>query len=256
MEILSYLAIFFMGTVLGLFGAGGSILSVPILVYTFNMSHNVASTYSLIIVGFAAALGSINSIYKGNICLRALYFFGIPSILVVFLARALIYNAIPEQILFFNKDDMMMVILSVFMIFSGLSMMRQKQVSNEKPTKVKLIIYSILVGFAAGMLGIGGGFMIVPILVTYLRIPMLEAIGTSLLIISLNSFAGFFGDIFVGKAVDMILLIQLALAMAAGILLGTLLPKLTNCDLKICFSFFVVIVGFVVLVTELISILM
>lgn len=261
MDILGYTASVFIGISLGLIGGGGSILTVPVLVYLFHIDAVLATTYSLFIVGMTSVAGSVSYFKKGLINLKTALIFGVPSILSVFLTRMYIVTAIPEVIFTtgnftFTKNMMLMLVFAILMIFASYSMIKKCTGEDCFPSedqKVKnaaVILHGIVVGFVTGLIGAGGGFLIIPALVNLLKLDIKKAIGTSLFIIALNSLFGF--GVSVSHSViewDFILKI-LGLAIS-GVFIGSWLStKIDGKKLKPAFGWFVLIMGMYIIIRE------
>ncbi|HJW17832.1 MAG TPA: sulfite exporter TauE/SafE family protein, partial [Flavisolibacter sp.] len=206
MEIVGYIASLLIGISLGLIGGGGSILTVPVMVYLFGLQPLLATSYSLFIVGSTSMFGALNNLRKGMVNVKAALLFGASSIVTVFLTRKFLVPAIPKNIFtiggFVITEAMLtMVLFAVLMLVASISMIRNKKVAAEQEEDKenfkfgKLVIYGITIGLVTGFLGAGGGFLLIPALVLLLKLPMKKAIGTSLMIIALNSLIGFTGDI-------------------------------------------------------------
>src|SRR5690606_15665688 len=205
MAVLGYIGAIAVGLILGLLGAGGAILTVPILVYLFDVNPVAATGYSLFIVGSTTFIGSLSYIRKGLVNLKTSMVFAIPSLVSMFITRLYIIPSVPETLgdidgLVITKDLAVMVLFALFMLGSSYSMIRggvKEEHSNEKATTRDLLfigIYGFLIGFVTGLVGAGGGFLIVPALVLFAKMPIKSAIGTSLIIITINSLAGFAGE--------------------------------------------------------------
>ena len=208
MEIISYLAAAAIGVSLGLIGGGGSILTVPVLVYLFGVEPVVATAYSLFIVGTTALVGAYPKFRQGMVNVKTAVIFGVPSIISVFATRAFIVPLIPAEILtiggwVLTKNLLFMLLFAVLMVAASVSMIREKPVKNgngaasEAPPRNILFILldGLVVGALTGLVGAGGGFLIIPALVVLTKLPMKQAVGTSLLIIAAKSLLGFTGDL-------------------------------------------------------------
>ncbi len=260
MEYVGYFTSILIGISLGLIGGGGSILTVPVLVYIFSMDATAATIYSLFIVGITSAVGSVNYFRNGLINIKTALVFGIPSIIGVFITRVYLVPAIPDPV--FNigaysvtKHIMVMLLFALLMIAASYSMIRKTMV----PGVIKkdghfnyplIIIQGFTVGVITGLVGAGGGFMIIPALVFMLKLPMKEAIGTSLLIITANSLLGFFssaGHILIHWG----FLFTIAAFAIAGIFIGIRLSKnIDGAKLKPVFGWFVLAMGIYIILKE------
>ncbi len=186
--IIGYLLATFIGLSLGLMGGGGSILTVPILVYILKMDPKLSIALSLAIVGATSLIGSYGHYKKGNIHLKVAIIFGPFAMLGTFIgAKLSVYFSAAIQLILFA---IIMMIASIFM-YKG---RKESQQIEKSSYNIALIIFEgIVVGIVTGIVGVGGGFLIVPALVLIAGIPMKMAVGTSLLIISLKSITGFIG---------------------------------------------------------------
>src|SRR5688572_9099425 len=226
-ELIGYAASILIGVVLGLLGGGGSILSIPILVYFFNVDPVMASAYSLFIVGVTSLAGAIPKYRQQLVNLRMGILFGIPSIISTFLTRLLVVPEIPEIVFQLGDYDITrrMLILGLFailMVLASIPMIRGKRevTSNNKRFRIVLVtVEGIVIGFLTGLVGAGGGFLIIPALVFLTGLRFKTAVGTSLFIIAINSLIGFAGDLFHYK-MEWGLLLSLTALAVAGILIG------------------------------------
>ena len=259
MQIAGYIAALFIGISLGLIGGGGSILTVPVLVYLFGISPILATSYSLFVVGSTSLIGSFNSWQKGLVDFKTGLLFGVTSIITVFITRKIIIPRIPEDIhvasITLHFSILTMVLFAVLMLVASISMIRSKHVETldketSKPNFAKLIFYGLSIGLVTGFLGAGGGFLLIPALVLLLHLPMKKAIGTSLFIIALNSLAGFIGD--VGHfETNWFFLITISAIAIVGVFLGGLLGKSINgVKLKKGFGWFVLLMGIYIIIKE------
>lgn len=261
MEIAGYLASIFIGVALGLIGGGGSILTVPVLVYLFSIDAVLATAYSLFIVGTTSVVGSFSYFKKGLVNIKTAIVFGIPSIAAVFLTRAFIVPAIPQEIFSIGnftvtKSILLMLLFAVLMIFASYSMIKKdKPVTEETPQKQKfnyplILVEGTVVGILTGLVGAGGGFLIIPALVVLSKLPMKEAVGTSLVIIAAKSLIGFFGESS-ETAIDYIFLAKVTAFAIVGIFIGMALSKRINgAKLKPAFGWFVLVMGIYIIIKE------
>lgn len=259
MEVLGYIASLFIGISLGLIGGGGSILTVPILVYLFQVNPKLATTYSLFIVGLTASFGAIRHYKMGNIKVKSAMYFAIPSLITLLLVRKIVLLRIPEIIPItewysISRGMVIMVLFAILMILASYSMIRkQKNVPNESQIKpLHLMVIGAIVGMITGFLGAGGGFLIIPALLFFAKMQMKQAVGTSLLIIGFNSLLGFLGDVINGVEMDYIFLLSIAFIAGIGIFIGTFLSKkMDGAQLKPIFGWFVLVMGIYIIAKEL-----
>ena len=254
------------GISLGLVGSGGSILTVPILVYMLGIDPVSATGYSLFVVGVTSLSGGIRSFFHQKIEFKAILFFGIPSLITVYLTRAFLMPQIPEVILKtdgfqLKKSVFLMLVFAVIMVLASVSMIRpckdcEKQADDSGAdfNYLMIILMGSLVGIVTGLVGAGGGFLIIPVLVFFAKLPMKSAVGTSLFIIAINSAVGFIGFAS-GEhlVIDWNLLIKFSLLAVTGIFIGIFLSrKISGKKLKTGFGWFVLMMGGYILAKELI----
>ena len=258
MIIIGYMLAMLMGLTLGLIGAGGSILTVPILVYLLGVKPVVATGYSLLVVGSASLTGALRYYQNKLVNIRAALMFALPAMLAVLITRSFIVPSIPDPIMGITKDIFIMLLFSILIIAAAIFMLKPLRNKPEQEHKitiayvVKLLIGSIGVGLLTGMVGAGGGFLIIPTLIALFGLSVKEAIGTSLAVIAINSLVGFRGDISAGIELDWSLLgLFLALTLI-GMWIGVSLSKHIKADkLKKLFGIFTLLVGISVMIKEL-----
>ena len=266
MEILGYIGAILMGLSLGLIGGGGSILTVPILVYLFMVEPVLATAYSLFIVGLTSLVGSVSHMRMGNIHWRTAIVFGIPSILAVYATRAWLVPAIPDPILeaggvVLSKAVGILMLFAVIMVAAAYSMIRKQKAPKgpDAPADVAvkfnyplILAEGIVVGMITGIVGAGGGFLIIPALVLLAKLPMKQAVGTSLIIIAAKSLIGFTGDLKGNEVIDWNFLPVFSAIAIGGIIAGSILSKrIPNEKLKPAFGWFVLIMGIYIIGREL-----
>lgn len=258
MEVFGYIASVLIGVSLGLIGGGGSILTLPVLVYLFGIDAFLATEYSLFIVGISSAVGSLSYFRKGFVNFKIALLFGIPSVIAIFLTRKYLLPLIPDEVftigsLVITKDIFLLLIFAGLMILASYKMIKKStelRVSSSKNNTLLLVVEGVFVGVLTGLLGAGGGFMIIPALVNLLKTPMKVAVGTSLFIISLNSLFGFFSTMN-QMAIDWELLISISAIAIIGIIIGTQLSKkIEGRKLKPIFGWFIMIMGIYIITNE------
>lgn len=261
MEIWGFIASIIMGLSLGLIGGGGSILTVPILVYLFHVDPLLSTAYSLFVVGLTSALGSLSHFKKGNVHLKTALIFGMPSIMAVYTIRKFVVPIIPDPAfsldnLIVSKNLLVMILFALLMVFSSVSMIKKSKSIADRHENIKynlpLIFFEgIIVGGITGFVGAGGGFLIIPALVLFAGLPMKQAVGTSLLIIAMKSLIGFTGDLGT-QILDFRFMLLLSTFAIIGIILGSYISKyISNEKLKPVFGWFVMTMGVFILTKEI-----
>ncbi|SMO66002.1 sulfite exporter TauE/SafE family protein [Solitalea koreensis] len=258
MEILGYMASAAIGLSLGLIGGGGSILTVPVLVYLFHLDPVLATAYSLFIVGTTSSVGAIQKMRNKAVNFKVFLLFGIPSLATVYLFRKIIVPLIPNIILktdfiTVTKGGLVLILFAVLMVFAAWAMLkREKVVEHDTPIKSsKLITQGLLVGVISGLLGAGGGFVIIPSLILFAKLDIKKAIGTSLLIIAVNSLIGFIGDLS-HTAMDWKILLAVTALATVGIFVGNYFSgSIQSNKLKKGFGWFVLVMGAFIILKEL-----
>ena len=257
-----YIASFFIGLTLGLLGGGGSILTVPVLVYLFGLEPILATSYSLFIVGTTSLVGVVTKIRKQEVGFRTALVFGLPSILMVFLTRRYILHSIPDSLfhigpLEITKARFLMLLFAALMAFAALRMIREKKAAGEEeetPEKVNypmLMVEGAIVGLLAGLVGAGGGFLIIPALVLFSGMTMKKAVGTSLLIIATNSLIGVLGDLS-RHNIDWPFLLAVTGIAIVGILIGNRFShRVSAKDLKKAFGWLILAMSLWIFIKEL-----
>lgn len=260
---MGYVAAIFIGMSLGMMGGGGSILTVPVLVYLFGLDAVLATTYSLFIVGTTSFAGSLSFLRKGLVNIKTAIVFGVPSILSVFLVREFVVPFIPPEIgtigdFVITRHILLMVIFAILMIFASYSMIKKGNSLSETETKSVannyplVLLQGLFVGAITGLVGAGGGFLIIPALIHFLKLPMKRAVGTSLFIIAINSLAGFLFSLS-HTDIQWVFLMVITLIAIVGILIGSYFStKIRGNKLKTAFGWFILLMGFYIIFKEVI----
>jgi uncharacterized membrane protein YfcA len=249
------------GVSLGLIGGGGSILTIPVLVYLFHIQPTMATGYSLFIVGCSSLAGAYKNYRRGNINFKAAFYFGIASIITVVLIRKFLLPVIPEDLftigtLIVTKSLATMVLFAVIMIIASLNMIKKEPTgSGDYQDRTiylnKALVRGVEVGILTGLLGAGGGFLIIPVLIFSFHLSMKDAIGTSLLIIAMNSLFGFAGDLF-HQQFEWTILLPLTAIAVTGTFIGRRLGQdLPGEKLKKWFGWFVLLMGIYIIIHEI-----
>ena len=263
MNILGYLAAGLIGISLGLIGGGGSILTVPVLVYLFHIEPTLATAYSLFIVGTTSLVGGVQSAMKHLVDFRTAIVFAIPSFIAVYLTRRYFVPLLPDHLFsigsfIITRDIAIMVLFVVIMVVAAIGMIRNQ---GTEPVEGQLaqynysmiVIEGVTVGALTGVIGAGGGFLIIPALVLFAKLPMKKAVGTSLIIIAAKSLIGFMGDIASGQEIDFRFIMLVSIIAIAGIFIGSYISKfIESRKLKSGFGWFVLVMGFYVIFNEIV----
>jgi uncharacterized membrane protein YfcA len=260
-QLIGYILAVFVGMTLGMLGSGGSILSVPILVYVMGIEPTLATAYSLFVIGTTSLVGGIHKAKQKLVDFYKVVLFGIPAVISVFITRKLIVPRIPEIIFSsegftLSKSILIMVVFAIVMIFASVRMINPLKEKNSaedvKLNYFKIALMGILIGLVSGFVGAGGGFLIVPTLLVFAKTPMKMAVGTSLFIVAAQSLIGFTGDIMSNQIIDWELLQFFTLASIFGIFIGNFISKKVEDEkLKTGFGWFVLAMGIYIIIREL-----
>lgn len=257
-EYIGFLFALFIGAVLGLTGGGGSILTVPVLVYIVGLNPVVAAAYSLFIVGTTSAFGTVQNYFKGVVDIRTAVRFAMPSVLAIYLTRKFVVPAIPIHIgtigsFTITRDLALMVLFATVMTLAAYSMLRRRMPIADAANTNKLLILAKIfsIGVLIGLIGAGGGFMIIPALYVVAKLPMRTAIGTSLCIIAINSLIGFTGDIG-NMDIDWIFLMIFSAIAIVGVFIGIYVNRFfDDAMLRKIFGAFVLVMAIVIFSAEM-----
>jgi len=267
MEIIAlvgYAAAIIIGVSLGLIGGGGSILTVPVLVYILGIDPVLATAYSLFVVGSTSLVGSFTYMRKQLVDYKTALVFAVPSFIAVFLTRKFVVPSLPDPLFAMGEMQVtksigIMVFFAIIMLAASYSMIKgsgkkDSEEENEVKFNIPLIaVEGLVVGLITGLVGAGGGFLIIPALVLLAKLPMKMAVGTSLLIIAAKSLIGFLGDVS-NQVIDWNMLLIFTGLSIVGIFIGSSLSKKINEKaLKKGFGWFVLIMGVYIIFKELIA---
>jgi len=260
-QLLGYFGALIIGLVLGLIGGGGSILTVPILVYLLYLNPVTATAYSLFVVGVSALVGAIRNIQKGLVDFRTAIVFAIPAFIAVYITRKFIVPAIPEELFsvgsfIITKGIAIMLFFALVMLLASISMIRSNRDDSNGESVIQynyplIIVEGFVVGILTGIVGAGGGFLIIPALVLLAKLPMKKAVATSLLIIAIKSLIGFIGDV-ENLDIDWLFLLTFTGISVIGIFIGIYLSNfIEGKKLKKGFGRLVLIMGIYIIFKEL-----
>ncbi|CAG5084710.1 sulfite exporter TauE/SafE family protein [Parvicella tangerina] len=261
-DIIGYFGALLIGIVLGLIGGGGSILTVPILVYVLTVDPVTATAYSLFVVGTSALIGAIRNAQKGMVDFKTGIIFAIPAFIAVYLTRKFLVPAIPDDLFTVGtfevtKNVAIMVFFAIVMLVASVSMIKGRKDDGDEDKEIEynypmIVVEGLVVGVLTGIVGAGGGFLIIPALVLLAKLPMKKAVATSLMIIAIKSLIGFLGDIS-NVEIDWTFLLSFTALSAVGIFVGIYLNKfIDGKKLKKGFGYFVLIMGVYIVLKEVI----
>ena len=263
--IIGFASAILIGVSLGLIGGGGSILTVPVLVYILGVDPVLATAYSLFVVGSTSLVGAGTYMKKGLVNYKTALVFAIPSFIAVFLTRKFLVPALPDPLFtvgeaIITKNIGIMVFFALIMLAASFSMIRGKKggdAADEEEVKFNFPMIALegsVVGVITGIVGAGGGFLIIPALVILAKLPMKMAVGTSLLIIAAKSLIGFLGDLS-SQTIDWQMLLIFTSLSIVGIFIGSALSKKINEKiLKTGFGWFVLVMGIYIITKELLAV--
>lgn len=253
---------FLMGITLGVFGAGGSILTVPILVYLLHYPPTEATHYSLLVVGIVSAVGVTRQWSKSSFRLGHAAVFAFPAMIAMYLVKKVVLPSIPERIeigalITFTNNQLVMAAFAVVMMLAAVSMILGKgsSVDGENETgqkkKVLLALTGLAVGAVSGFVGAGGGFLIVPALIFFGGFPIKEASQASLFVIAVNSLWGFAVGTAAWATIPYQTLFGIIALAIVGMMIGLRLQaRLPAERLKPAFGYFVLLMGTYILLSS------
>jgi len=258
-EILGYAAAVFIGLTLGLLGGGGSILSIPVLIYFFDVEPVRATAYSLFIVGTTSLVGVVPKYREGLINFRSAIQFGIPSVISIFATRKWFLPVLPDTLftwgtVVLSRRLFLLGLFSFLMIAAAWHLLRKESKQPSPPKQgasYRMTLQGAGVGFLTGLVGAGGGFLITPALVYLTGLSFKMAAGTSLLIIAVNSLMGFVGDV-MNFSMEWTFLLPLTSLAILGIFIGSkLATRYSSQTLKLFFGWFVLAIALYILAREI-----
>lgn len=244
--ILGYIGAVLTGLVLGLLGGGGAAVSIPILVYAFHVPSSVATGYSLLIVAITALTGTVQNLRMGLVRFKALIECGLPALISIYIMRRFLIHSIPTVFFILGghrltKDTFILLLLAFFMAMVARNMIYASKPSDKEIKKTPYIIIllqSIGIGLFTGMVGAGGGFLLIPLLLSSEPMEFRNATATSLTLVTLNSFIGFVGDLQSNIHIDWPFLLGFLGCSLIGIVIGVQTAhKIDNKKLRLMFGY-------------------
>lgn len=233
------------------------------MVYLFGVNAVDATGYSLFVVGTASLIGAIKYINRKLVTLKTAFVFAIPSIVSVFLTRKFLMPAIPNPVfsgagVTLTKEKFVLIFFALLMIVVSVNMIRKKPSDKEETPNasytnfIGLLLIGFISGILTGLVGVGGGFIIIPALVFFARTPVKTSVGTSLIVIAANSFMGFGAEVLErSDAINWKFLLTFSALSIAGIYIGFALAyKISSAQLKKVFGLFVLLTGIAIIITE------
>ena len=260
-EIFGYLAFILVGITLGLIGGGGSILTVPILVYLFRLPADISTSYSLFLVGLSAVFAAIGYHKQNLIDYKIGAYFAVPAFIGVFLVRKFLMPSIPSEFTLFDfhitKDQLILTVFAALMLLASVSMIKGRTadtegISTKNPNLIIVFAEGLFVGGITGFVGAGGGFLIIPALIFFAGLKVKVAVGTSLAIIAVKSLLGLMGDL--GQiSIDWAFLIGVGFISSIGVYGGLWINRRIEAkSLKKVFGYFVLVMGLAIISKQVI----
>lgn len=252
---------FFSGSIVGLFGAGGGIVTVPILVYGLGFSQYFATRYSMLFIGANAVVSVINAQKMKQIKWNSVISLGIVSVCSVFIFRTFLVPSIPSSLVLFSntvrKDTIVMIFFSFLLFTAAYLMTKRKDVDDSIEVKIspfRTISFGIFLGAIIGLFGVGGGFLTTPFFVAFDKQNVKTAIGSSTALLLINAIVGIVGDFITSLYIDIFFVLIFLLGSFAGVWVGIIIKnKVSNSKLSMFFIWLVTSIGIGVLVKEVYS---
>lgn len=262
--LITIIAGFFSGTIVGLFGAGGGIITVPILVYALGFSQYNATRYSMMFIGANAAVSAINAQKMQQIKWNSVFTLGIVSFVSVFLFRTFLVPSIPTSFIIFShtipKDTIAMIFFSFLLFTAAYLMTKRKEIETTEevpPSPIRTISFGVFLGAIIGLFGVGGGFLTTPYFVAFDRQNVKTAIGTSTALLLINSIVGIIGDLITSLNVDLLFVLLFLIGSFGGVWAGIIVKnRVSSAKLSLFFIVLVCTIGFGVLGKELFSLIL
>ncbi len=241
METLAYFFILLTGVSFGLIGAGGAIVSIPILVYMLGQTFDHAAGYSLCVSVLVSGVGTFMAARQRVVDFKKAFEFGIPTAIMAFISRSYIVKLLPDVVFGLPRQSTMIFAFALILVTAGIAMIRSKKyTAPENPHPLLGIGFGLLIGLISGIFGIGGGFMIVPVLALFFGLEMKLAVGTSLCAVVIITIFGFAGEYIKHPDIPWKFVGGIMAAAGTGMVIGSLLrQKVDGAKLKAGFGYFV-----------------
>jgi len=236
MSIVALIISFATGILMGMFGSGGSILIIPILVHLAGLDPRTATTASLVVVGLTSLIACVQHAISGGVRMKVAGAFALAGIPGAYIGSRAMGTLSPT---------MLMLFFACFMIVMALLMLRQRRFEPApEPSPAKIIPIGLGIGVLTGVIGVGGGLLVVPSLLVFGGVTMADAIGTSLVIITINCVSGLRGRLPGSNTIPWDITLGYALAAVAGTFIGHAIAKrMSVAGLHRSFAIFVLVVG-------------
>lgn len=260
LHIIGYLGAVLVGFVLGLMGGGGALISIPILVYLFHIEVSVATSYSLFLIAITASSGAYHNIRKNLVDYNAALYYGIPSVISVFAVRRWVMPNLPKVIFTIgnfpvSKSLFILVVLVIVMVMAAYKMIVSNDAELDKTehkiNHFRLSFFAVLIGSFLGLVGGGGGFLMVPALIYFANVHLKKAVGTALVLVAVNSFIGFLGDLSSHIQIDWALFATFLFFSIGGVFIGHYMVAYTQGNkMKKYFGYFLLVVAAFIVIKE------
>lgn len=257
LEILGYLFAFFIGIIISLLGGGGSTISIPVLVYLFNVEPYLATSYSLFLVAVTSIVSSSKNIRQKQILVDKIVVFAIPATLVAFIVRGYVLPEIPANVLFngmqIATERFMLIVYALVIILSGYYSVRTRSIAKTaNHSTLKSVSLSSTVGLISGLTGVSGSFLMVSAMSIVEQIPIKKAIATTLLIVSISATISFLTDLSTSLEIEWrFLLSYTTLALIGSFVAIPLKARMDNQRMKKLFGYFIISLGIAIIGVEL-----
>lgn len=258
--IIGSILFFLIGATLSLLGGGGSILTVPVLVYVFGVPPYLATSYSMFLVGTSNWVAAIDSMRKKLVLYKQGFYFAIPGLMATYAIRKFVLPVIPVDLidtahLLITKDNAIMLFFAFIMFLAAIKSLKGKNAPGDTlPDSYNykvIMLQGLGVGMVTGLVGAGGGFLIIPALVFTNKVPMKNAVATSLMIIGITTTLGFLGDFNPAIQINWgFLLRNTAIAVMGVLVANRYKDRFSNKFLRLAFGYLILILSIFIFYTQ------